>query len=157
FSLEMEKADRSRRLGKAHPEMVALDNRIKMLTDVIAKAGVPGGTRQLDELDRHRLKLENELASLNDQIQELGHVIELDDNKAPRMAKSQLEVDRLLAVDRTLGEEIGKKQRERDQVEATQKSGGYEVQAITPPTDALQVAPVLYQSLLLGGILGLLL
>jgi capsular exopolysaccharide synthesis family protein len=158
FSLEMEKADRSKRLGAGHPEMVALNNRIKMLTDLISKQGIgPGGTRPLDELDRHRLKLENELASLNDQIQELGHVIELDDNKATRMAKFQLEVDRLLATERTLGEEVGKKQRERDQVEATQKSGGYEVQAITPPTDAIQVAPVLYQSLLLGGILGLLL
>jgi capsular exopolysaccharide synthesis family protein len=158
FSLELDRVDRGRRLGADHPDMTALNQRIKMLSDLIAKQGlgVTGG-RPNDELDRHRLKLENELASMTDQIKELGDQIELNDAKAERMAKHQLEVDRLLVDARQLDEKIAEKQRERSQVAATVRSGGYEVQAITPPTEGTQVAPVLYQSLLLGGILGLLL
>jgi capsular exopolysaccharide synthesis family protein len=157
FSLELEKADRAKRLGAEHPEMVALNNRIKMLSDLIAKQGDGAGARQGDELDRHRLRLDNELISLTEQINELGHQIALDEGNANKMAGKQLEVDRLQATSRLLGEKIADKQRERDQVAATQRSGGYEVKAITPPSEGVQVAPVLYQSLLSGGMLGLLL
>lgn len=158
FALELEKADRGRALGAEHPEMIALNNRIKLLTELLARqSSTPAGTRPPDELDRHRLRLENDLVSLTDQVKELGDVIAQDDEKASKMAGVQIKVDRFGSDAHLLDEKIADRQREKGQVAATQRSGGYEVHPITPPTEGGQIAPVLYQSLLLGGVLGLLL
>ena len=49
------------------------------------------------------------------------------------------------------------KEREHDRIAATKSVGGYKVEDVTKPTDGVQVAPVLVQSLLLGAVFGLLL
>ena len=146
------RAELSTKYGPGHPEMVALNRQIKMLEEEIAARGGPSG----DELERHRHKLENEKASIDKQIEVLKQDIVDDETKAIKMAELQGKIDTLKA-DRLRDDALLKeKERERDRIEATKSVGGYKVERVTQPTDGIQVAPVLVQSLLLGAVVGLL-
>jgi capsular exopolysaccharide synthesis family protein len=132
--------------------MVALNRQIKMLEEEIAARGGPSG----DELERHRHKLENEKASIDKQIEVLKQDIVDDETKAIKMAELQGKID-TLKVDRLRDDTLlRERERERDRIEATKSVGGYKVERVTQPTDGIQVAPVLVQSLLLGAVVGLL-
>ena len=64
---------------------------IKLLTELVSRqTAAPAGAKPSDELDRHRLRLENDLTSMTAEVQELGHVIARDDENAANMAKFQL-------------------------------------------------------------------
>src|SRR5207302_1215107 len=77
--------------------------------------------------------------------------------KARLMAPLQLTIDQLQAeLVRDAGL-LRDAQREKERVSGTRTTGGYEVKDISKASDGVQVAPVLFQSLALGAILGLLL
>jgi capsular exopolysaccharide synthesis family protein len=152
--LKMKRAELStRRLGPGHPEMVALNRQIDLLEKEVADRGGPPS----DELDRYRRKLENELGSITKQLEVLGTDIVADESNATKMSELQRQIDGLQAnKQRDEGIRL-EKQRERNRVNATRSVGGYKVQDVTKPSDGVQVAPVLVQSLLLGAVFGLLL
>jgi succinoglycan biosynthesis transport protein ExoP len=151
--LKYKQTELSNKYGPGHPEMVALRNQIDMLQKQIAERGGPAG----DELDRHRQKLENEQASIAKQLDVLRQDIVTDEGKATKMAELQDKIDAVKS--KLLKEEgmVGDKVREKERIDATKTVGGYKVEDVTRPTDGVQVAPVLVQSLLLGAVVGLLL
>ena len=55
----------STKYGPGHPDMVALNRQIELLEKEITERGGPPN----DELDRHRIRLENELAAIVKQLE----------------------------------------------------------------------------------------
>jgi capsular exopolysaccharide synthesis family protein len=147
------RAEQSTRLGPGHPEMVSLNRRIEALEKEIEKRGGPPD----DELDRHRRKLENERDAIEKQLSVLSQDIITDEGKATKMSELQDKIDSLKATLTSDAALIRDKTREKDRVDATKTAGGYKVEDITKPSDGVQIAPVLIQSLLLGAVVGLLL
>jgi len=150
--LKFKRTELSTKYGPGHPDMVALNRQIEALDKDIADRGGPPD----DELDRHRIRLENELAAILKQLDVLKADILTDETKSTRMAELQGAIDNRRA-DRLRDEGfLREKERERDRVAATKSVGGYKVEDVTRPTDGVQIAPVLVQSLLLGAVVGLL-
>jgi polysaccharide biosynthesis transport protein len=150
--LEYKRTEMSTKYGPGHPEMVALNRQIEALKKEIADRGGPPE----DELDRHRIRLENELAAIIKQIEVLQKDIVADETKATQMAELQGAIDSRRA-DKLRDEGLlREKERERERVAATKSVGGYKVEDVTRPSDGVQIAPVLVQSLLLGAVVGLL-
>src|SRR4029079_17459535 len=91
------------------------------------------------------------------QLDVLSADIVTDETKATKMAELQ---DRIDAVKAKLTKEdsiVEDKKREKARVDATRMVGGYKVEDVTRPSDGVQIAPVLVQSLMLGAVVGLLL
>lgn len=151
--LKYRQKELSNRLGVGHPEMIALNNQIAALDEEQKKRGGPTG----DELDRYRQKQENEKAAITNQLQILEKRIGDDEDVAQKMATLQSEIERLDKAILADEAQIREKEREKGQVAGTSTAGGYKVQEVSTPSSGVQVAPVLVQSLLLGGVLGLLL
>jgi polysaccharide biosynthesis transport protein len=151
--LKYKRTEMSTKWGPGHPEMVSLNRQIEMLEKELTDRGGPPD----DELDRHRRKLENEQAAVAKQLELLRREIADDENKAIKMAELQGKIDSLKG-DRVRNEGyLREKERERDRIKATKSVGGYKVEDVTRPSEGLQIAPVLVQSLLLGAAVGLLL
>jgi capsular exopolysaccharide synthesis family protein len=153
FLLELERAEAATRLGPQHPQMVNLDGKIAALRKRIAEEAGVG--REGDELNRHQFKLETEVIFLNKTIKDLTRSLDKDETDASRMTVIQREVTRAETEQIKTETEIKDKEQEKTQVENTKNAGGYTVRAITPPGSGVQVAPVMWQSLLIGGILGM--
>jgi capsular exopolysaccharide synthesis family protein len=151
--LKYKQKELSVRLGPGHPEMIALASQIKVAEEELEKRGGPLD----DELERYRRRLENEQNGIAAQLGVLRRSIDADEETARRMAPIQQEIRALEATLRQVTEDLDKAQRERDRVANTQTTGGYEVREVSTPGPGVQVAPVLFRSLLLGAVVGLLL
>jgi succinoglycan biosynthesis transport protein ExoP len=150
--MKMKRAEMSTKYGPGHPDMVALNRQIDLLEKEVAERGGPPH----DELDRHRIKLENELAAIEKQLAVLKEDIVRDETKTTKMDELQRQIEQR-QFDRRRDEDLLRdKERERDRVNATKNVGGYKVEDVTRPSDGAQIAPVLVQSLLLGAVVGLL-
>jgi polysaccharide biosynthesis transport protein len=151
--LKYRRTEMSTKYGPGHPEMVALNRQIETLEKEIKERGGPPD----DELERYRQKLENELAAVIKQLEVLRGDIVKDEGKSTQMAELQYKIEAAKA--KALREEslVTEKVRERNRVFATKTIGGYKVEDVTRPSDGVQIAPVLVQSLLLGAVVGLLL
>jgi capsular exopolysaccharide synthesis family protein len=150
--LKMKRAELSTKYGPGHPDMVALNRQIDLLEKEIADRGGPSN----DELDRYRIKLENERDAILRQLGVLQKEISADELKATRMSELQRQIDALQADKQRDEGRRRDQERERDRIAATKSVGGYKVEDVTEPTEGMQIAPVLVQSLLLGAVAGLL-
>jgi capsular exopolysaccharide synthesis family protein len=151
-ALELKRKELGQRLGPEHPEMIALDGQIEFVKQRIVQRDSVGW--QNDELARHERKLKLDLEAVARQINRLDTEITEDERKVGEMGPIQAELEQLANTRQVRNDKIKALELERNQVLAT-RAGGYQVQAITPPTDGGQVAPILMQSLLLGAVLGL--
>ncbi len=154
YLLELQKADLVTRLGKDHPEVQAIDGRIRMLKELIAKFN-PDTKENLDELALHELVLKQERAATQVQLTEVSHSITQDEDKVSRMTMLQDEVDGLGAQQAGLEKEIQERDKDKLATEASRSGGGYDARVITKPAAGYQVKPVLTQSLAFGLLLGL--
>ncbi len=151
--LKYKKGELGVRLGPGHPDMIVINNQIKVLEDEIIARGGPMD----DELERYRRKLESELSGIAAQLGVLTKKLDEDEETARRMAPVQLAIRTYEETMRQNATDLLAAQRDKDRVSGSKTSGGYEVRDVSKPADGVQVAPVLMQSLLLGAVLGLLL
>ena len=147
------RTEMSSKYGPGHPDMVSLNRQIEALEKEIEARGGPPD----DELDRYRRKLENEIAAVAQQLTVLKEGLVTDETKATKMQEIQTRIENLKADQQRAETFKREQQREFDRVNATKTVGGYKVEDVTKPTDGIQIAPVLIQSLLLGAVFGLLL
>ncbi|MCE9568208.1 MAG: polysaccharide biosynthesis tyrosine autokinase [Planctomycetes bacterium] len=150
--LKYKRGELGARLGPGHPDMLGLTSQIKVLEDEIAHRGGPAD----DELERYRRKLESDLAGIVAQLEVLGKAMATDEEVFRRMAPIQLDIKTLTEKGRQIATELQTATREQARVAGSRTSGGYEVRDVSKPADGVQVAPMMMQSLLLGGVLGLL-
>ena len=155
IGLELRRKDLAQRLGPDHPDMLALDSQIKLVKEKIVQRDAAGWMN--DELAKHQRRLETDSDTMADQLVQLENTIKADEVTVGKMGPVQEELDRGAADRRDRATRLQNLLTEQTQVLNTRSTGGYKVERITPPTDAGQVAPVLFQSLLLGAALGLLL
>ena len=151
--LEFTRTEKSTKYGPGHPDMVSLNRQIEVLKKEIADRGGPPE----DELARHQRRLDNERAAIVKQLEILQNDILKDETNATKMSELQGMIDNRKenkVRDDTL---LRDRERERERVTATKSSGGYKVEDVTKPSDGVQIAPVLVQSLLLGAVFGVLL
>jgi capsular exopolysaccharide synthesis family protein len=151
-SLQFKKSELGVRLGRGHPEMVALDNQIKALEKEIGKRGGPLD----DELERYRRKLENEKTGIAEQMKVLDRQIVADEEKTRLMAPLQAKIVQLQQELLEIGRQVNETEGKKLEVSNTQTVSLFEVNDLSKPGDGIQVAPVLVQSLLLGAVVGLL-
>lgn len=151
--LKFKRRELSSRLGPGHPDMQLLESQIRAIEEEQQRRGGPAG----DELDRYQQRLLNDKAAMTNQLKILEEQIAVDEKKALEMAAIQYQIDFLDKALLDYTTQIRATEREKEQVSGTSTAGGYKVQEVTTPTPASQVAPVLLQSLLFGGVLGLLL
>ena len=151
--LKYKKGELSVRLGSGHPDMIVINNQIKVLENEITDRGGP----MEDELERYRRKLESELSGIAAQVEVLTKKIESDEETARFMAPLQQAIRTHEETMRQNATELQAALRDKDRISGTRTSGGYEVRDVSKPADGVQVAPVLMQSILLGAVLGLLL
>lgn len=149
---EMEMADR---LGKDHPERVALRRRLKVARDLLAKQNGTTGGRELDALDLVLGTLKQEAIEAEQQLTELDKWIADEKHKAEPLEfevrqdeAERMELDRL----KKTAEDLGAKLKPLD---LTELSTVYNIDEVTKPKPAVKVAPNLPQSLLLAGVIGI--
>lgn len=150
--LKYKKGELAVRLGPGHPDMIALNSQIKVLEDEIIARGGP----MEDELERFRRRLESDLAGVAAQLEVLTKKITEDEETARLMAPLQMIIRNYDEQIRQNATELQAAIRDKDRISGSRTSGAYEVRDVSKPTDGVQVAPVLMQSLLLGAVLGLL-
>lgn len=151
--LKLRKGELGARLGPGHPDMVSLTKQIKTMEDDLEKRGGPIE----DELERYRRKLDNERTAIASQLKVLDEQVATDEGKARRMAPLQAEIESLQASLTATNARIWDTQREQASVSGNRSVSVYEVKDITKPNAGVQVSPVLFQSMFLGVIAGLLL
>ncbi|MFO0825243.1 MAG: polysaccharide biosynthesis tyrosine autokinase [Gemmataceae bacterium] len=151
--LKYKRGELAVRLGPGHPDMIALNSQIKVLEDEITARGGP----MEDELERYRRKLESELEGITAQLNVLKQKIAEDEDTARKMAPLQMEIRLQDETIKQTALEMQTAQRDLERVSGSRTNSAYEVRDVSTPTDGIQVAPVLMQSLMLGAVLGLLL
>jgi capsular exopolysaccharide synthesis family protein len=140
-----------RNLGPGHPEIVALDARIKELQAELGR----GGPAE-DRLEAYRQKLEAELARVTAELGPLAARVEADETLAERIAVLLGEVR--AAEGKLKGLEADREAaRARARTDAPRPAGGFEVREVSRPGPGVKVAPSLLWSLLPGAAAGLLL
>src|SRR5262249_23730034 len=117
-ALTLQKAELSTQKGPNHPDILAIDARIRKLT---ALQKLPQGGGELDELDRHRLKLEADRDSLIKNIDYLENVIAEDEQKATNLFGLQEDIDHLKQRRNRKDDQIKEKTVEKNLVMATLK------------------------------------
>jgi succinoglycan biosynthesis transport protein ExoP len=156
LALDLQKSEMAKKYGEEHPDMIAINDRIKLLQGMVAKQA-DGGAKKTDELDRYLARLKNELAAVEAQDRALKTVIDKDEKHAADMTTFQNKIDTEKAAADSLQRRIDEKRLEKDQVSNSMRTGGYSASAITPPGDGGLVAPIMREWLMLGGVLGLML
>lgn len=151
--LKFKQGELAVRLGRGHPDMIALAAQIKALEAELGTRGGPGD----DELERYRRKLENEQSGIAAQLKVLAKNVEADEETVRKVAPIQQAIRNHEETLRRDATELQQALRDKERVSGSRTTGGYDVRDITKPGEGVQVAPVLVQSLLLGGVFGLLL
>jgi polysaccharide biosynthesis transport protein len=154
--LQLQEEDLAERVGKDHPERIAVAKRLKVARELFAKqAGEGAGGRDLDAFDLALAVLDQETSEAEKQLTELGKMIEDETAKARPLeivvakdAADEAELARLTKTTEDLGGIIRT-------LNASDLMGGFSVDEITRPKEGIKVAPNLPQSLLLAGVIGL--
>ena len=125
-----------------------------MLDKMIATQS-PDVKLQLDELAIYGRTLETKRQGLQTQLEAVSAQKTKDEEDFKRVGKFVAEREQRVTDIRALEKTKNDRLNELAQTLSTRQAGGYDVQSITKPSDGAQVAPVLYQSVLFGLILGL--
>ncbi|HXD87741.1 MAG TPA: AAA family ATPase [Urbifossiella sp.] len=152
-SLQAKKAELGQRLGPEHRDMVALDERIQLARERIAKA-TPKAPTGPDELDRHRTKLDAERAAIASQAAALATRIATDERLLADVSRLRKRID-AIAVAAPKANAPAPSQEAASNAESPSPTS-FAVQAVIPAGDGERISPELYRSLVPGGALGLL-
>lgn len=156
FSFELQRQELATKFGKDHPEMQALDGRIRMLKGFLASRNGVLQDKPLDELAIYELTLLQEKRILDNQIATITAQIDSDEAKIREVSRlTALRMDREKTLERTM-QTLEQKRSELKLLQNSRSAtGGYKVEDITKPTEGVQVSPILYRSILFGLFLGL--
>ena len=169
LAAQEKKAELGLRLGPDHRDMVALDEQINFLQARLPKSAPAAKTP--DELDRHRAAVEAERVALVARAGVLAAAVERDEKTVQAVTTVRAELDRLATARRAA--ESRPKAADPAPAAVTPAVPAPAVQAdpppvvaapelpvpltVTPvvaPSDAVRVSPLLYRSLVPGGLLG---
>lgn len=153
--LEVQRKALSERLGKDHPQMKELETQIEFYKAEIARLNPDDPSGQLDELaaiakQRAQLQKTNEL-----QIKNLEARLFSDEKTLISAGGIKSKMDVLTAQITQYESEINRLNSDKRSTQVSTGAGGYSASAITPPSIGAKVAPVLFQSLLMGLVIGL--
>jgi capsular exopolysaccharide synthesis family protein len=148
--LKQRRAELGTTLGPDHSQMIALRAQIDQLEKELKDP------QRKDALDWYLTALTRRRQVIVAGLEKLAPAIAEDERKAKEVGELQAKLDRAQAALNRLDDRIKEKELEKAHVLTTRSGGGYKAESITPPGPGAQVAPILYQSLLFGGLLGLL-
>ncbi len=155
LSLELQRNEMLEKFGKDHPDVRALDSRIRLIQGFIARQN-PEDRIPLDDLAIYGITLEQEKAAVELQLTDASQTIKDDEGKARRATVFQNTAERLAGELKELDRKIDGVEGEKKGVLATRQGGGYVVRDVTKPTAGYLVSPILYQSVMIGVVIGLL-
>ncbi|MDY3551846.1 polysaccharide biosynthesis tyrosine autokinase [Gemmata sp. JC717] len=136
-------------LGKDHPRVLAVDARIAVLKEELARPPAAGGP-VLDELGAHILWVEQKRRTAGRQLAQLEAQLSKDEETMKRAGGLLDLADAMAVQSQHADAEIMRLEAERLARQATLGAGGYAAEQITRPGSGHKVAPVLVRSLLLG-------
>ena len=147
---KLERAVRLEKLGVAHPEIRQLDREIQFLADEIARLNPtdPGGV--LDELGAVGKELEQQQFILTEQIKQLEKRLRDDQATLVSVGEVTSKLGTTEGGIKLVTDDIAKLEQQVRNAEVASGAGGYEANAVTPPSFGYQVAPKLAQSIMLG-------
>ncbi|MGL6073722.1 MAG: polysaccharide biosynthesis tyrosine autokinase, partial [Fimbriiglobus sp.] len=133
-----------------------LDAQILYYKEEEARLNPSGGA--IDELGGLELRLQYQLITIDQQLKNIDNTLKTDEQTIKDSGGIQSDLDRLKLTINNLESQIQSSTTELRNIEVTKRSsgGGYDVNELTPPGPGGQVAPVLFQSLAFGLVLGML-
>ncbi|QDU20433.1 Tyrosine-protein kinase YwqD [Urbifossiella limnaea] len=153
-SFQRKKAELGRRLGPEHRDIVALDEQIRFVRDLLAKAAPPKPAA--DALDRHRDALTERWAKLNTDASALAESVQRDEATLAAAAPIRAKLDEL-ALRPPAPQPFPVQQQPAPAATPTPApeavATGPEV--ISSPSEGERVSPLLAASLVPGGAIGL--
>jgi capsular exopolysaccharide synthesis family protein len=158
--LEADIASRSRELGKDHPTMLALVDQLNFYKKEYRRQNPDDPTGQFDELTALSKRLQQRKQTLELQSKKLQARLLEDEAHLKEAGRVQDYIDAAASQIQQADQEITKLTGELAVLQAAHaqsQDGGYTAREITPPNNGAKVTPVLYQSLLMGLVLGLML
>lgn len=144
------------RLGKDHPDVKSLVGQIQFYRQAYARLNPRGqdGEEELDELWALELRLKQQKATLEDQLKRIQAQLRADRETLIAAGRLQDQITRLMNKADDDENDILEWKKELVEIDATQAFGGYQARVITEAAPGRKVSPVLFQSLLLGLVLG---
>lgn len=152
-TLQLAESELADRVGKDHPDLVSLRKRLALAREMLAKQAGPGG-KELDPLDLGLELMRRELAENERQLTDLAKLIAGEMAAAEPLEKEVRgeEADEAqLAHLRKTVEDLSQK---LTPLSMTELATRYNIDDVTRPKPAIKVAPSLFQSLLLAGVIG---
>jgi polysaccharide biosynthesis transport protein len=151
------KKEMEQELGAKHPTIRQLDAQISFYQEEIQRQNPDSSNGSFDELEGYLQRLTQRKKTVDRQIEQIQLRLNEDEKKVLEGGRLQDRIDSLKQVVDQEEREERRLESERQSLEATQGSGGYSTNQLTPPGFGAQVGPILYQSALLGLVAGMLL
>ena len=155
--LEARRKELGEEFGKDHPQIKQVDAQISFYKEEIRRQNPDDPTGQLDELGAYGKRAAQQKRTAELQITQIQSRLADDEKRLVEAGTVQDRVDALNLELQQFDREITRLENEKLTTQATQGSGGFTAVPITPPGDGAKVAPVWYQSILLGLAVGLML
>jgi capsular exopolysaccharide synthesis family protein len=155
--LEARRKELGEEFGKDHPQVKQVDAQIAFYKDEIRRQNPDDPTGQLDELGAYGKRAAQQKKTAELQIKQIETRLTEDEKRLVDAGTIQDRIDSLIAQARQADQEANRFEGQKAAIQATQGSSGYTAEPITPPGEGIKVAPVWYQSILLGLAVGLML
>ena len=155
--LEGERATLAQKVGPDHDLMLDADARIAYLKAEIALLNPADPTGTPDDLDAIRKKLAQDLAAGKSKLQRINNRLKTDEAKLKTAVSIRSRIDALDVASGFLVKTYNDLRERRGQTAVTENNGGYSATPVTPPGPGGKVAPVLFQSIMFGLVIGMLL
>jgi capsular exopolysaccharide synthesis family protein len=164
ITLRLQEEDMLERLGKDHPDVVALRKRINLLSKhvltVDPSAGAATGGKEvgrLDNIDIYLRSTQTELQQNQEQQLLLNQRLLADRAEAIKLDTFAVKEKILFEHCERLRKELNNLSDRKRQIDLSRDLSGFDATKITEPKDGELVSPILWQSLALLGFVGLML
>ena len=132
--------------------MRAKERQLRTLKGLLV--GTDGSAEEYNDLWPIQIRLLHEKETLDRKLEEVKALIAKDTTTLEQANQIQDKITELTELLAENAKDINTQENNRQVVEATASAGGFQAKVITAPAAGNQVAPILYQSLIFGAILG---
>lgn len=157
LALQLTLSEKLTAMGKEHPEVQAVDRRIKALKQIIhdRNKDTDNLNFSVDPLSWYRVYVEGELAKDKEKLKIIQKEINADKLVHSVLSKLTIEEKSLMLTQEQLDREIKTLENRIDTISVNRDSPTTEAKLITPPEMGVKVAPLPMQYLAIAGFLGL--
>lgn len=155
---EAKRKELGEEFGKDHQQIRSIDSQIAFYKQEIQRQNPDDPNGQLDELAAFERRTAQQQRTTERQIKFIEGILAEDETKVKEAGRVQNKIDALTAQLNQMEGDLTKHAAEKSAIQSTPNAaGGYSADTITQPGYGAKVAPVLYQSILLGIAIGLML